>query len=279
MDGRIGRYYLTQGNLANQDKTQLATVVSLDPIHVHLDIDEATFMRLRKLADGPKGAKAMEIQIGLAGDDGYPHRAVVDFVDNRVNPATATIRVRAVLPNAKGLMLPGMFVRARLPIGEPAEALLVTDRVVQRKKAGAWLYVVNADNKVEVRYVKLGALQSDGLRVIASGLKKDDLVLVTGLNSVEPFMRIQPMRVAMPTLGGDEPKKEKKKPASEEASDVKAATWWISAKLKTARAKTIANAMSLAQARHRGILFRADSRHAVNPSADASPLKSKAAER
>jgi len=197
IDGRVGRFFMARGNLVKQDETNLTTLVSVNPIVVYLDIDEVTFFRVRKVIEGQKAAA---VDVGLASDKGYPRRAVIDFVDNQVAPETATVRVRAVLANAKNEMMPGMSVRARIPLGEPYDAVMVADQIVQSKNRNAWIFVVNADNRVETRFVKLGPLQSDGLRVIAGGLKKDEIVLVQSVTSVVPGMQIQPKRVPMASL-------------------------------------------------------------------------------
>jgi membrane fusion protein, multidrug efflux system len=213
ISGKISRYYLTKGNLVLQDQTLLTTIVSVDPMYVYFDMDEPTLLRIRRaINDGqipaPQEGK-FTLDFGLQGETDYPHKGTVNFFNNQVNPNTGSISVRAVVPNPKPnggtrLMSPGMFTRVRLPIGQPHNALLVIDRAITSEQGIKFVYVVDADNKVQQRRVKTGALQEDGLRVIEPGaeteLKADDLVVVGGLQQVRPKMIVQVDRVTMPTF-------------------------------------------------------------------------------
>jgi multidrug efflux system membrane fusion protein len=210
IDGQISRYFLTVGNLVNQDQTLLTTVVSLDPMYVFFDMDEPTLLRIRKARSAgalePAPGGQFPVLMGLQGEDGFPHRGTINFVNNQVNPATGSIAVRGVFPNPKPdgsprLLSPGMFVRVRLPIGQPHPALLVIDRAIGSDQGLKFVYVVDAENKIQYRRVTTGALQEDGLRVITQGLKADDRVLVGGLQQVRPHMEVQPEPRDMPTLG------------------------------------------------------------------------------
>jgi multidrug efflux system membrane fusion protein len=214
IDGQVSRYYLTLGNLVNQDQTLLTTVVSLDPMYVYFDMDEPTLLRLRKarnsgaIKPGPDGQ--FSVLMGLQGEEGFPHRGTVNFVNNQVNAATGSIAVRGVFANPKPgdgarLLSPGMFVRVRFPIGQPHEALLVIDRAIGFDQGLKFVYVVDGQNKVQYRRVTTGPLQEDALRVITQGLSPDDRVLVGGLQQVRPRMPIAPEPTAMPTLGQPSP--------------------------------------------------------------------------
>ncbi len=210
IDGQVSRYYYTIGNLVNQDQTLLTTIVSLDPMYAYFDMDEPTLLRIRRAvneglikrpADG-----VIPVLMGLQGEEGYPHRGKINFVNNQVNPTTGSISVRGVFPNPKGaggsrLLSPGMFVRIRLPIGEPHPALLVVDRAISSDQGLKYVYVLGADNKLEYRRVTTGAAQEDGLRVITSGLNPDDRVVVGGLQQVRPRMVVRPEEIPMPTPG------------------------------------------------------------------------------
>jgi multidrug efflux system membrane fusion protein len=209
IDGQVSRYYLTLGNLVIQDQTLLTTVVSLDPMYAYFDMDEPTLLRIRRaINDGrikrPQ-AGTIPVLMGLQGEDGFPHRGTINFVNNQVNPTTGSISVRGVFPNPRPpggtrLLSPGMFVRIRLPIGQSHPALLVIDRAIGFDQGLKYVYVLDAEHKAQYRRVTTGALQEDGLRVV-EGLRPDDRVVVGGLQQVRPRMQIRPDEVPMPTLG------------------------------------------------------------------------------
>ena len=128
IDGRVGRHYLTPGNLVTEDQTLLTTIVSLDPINVHFDVDGPTALRVRQtIKDGrskPYDNGRISVRMGLSTEEGFPHEGKIDFVDNRVNPTTGSLLVRAVFANPSSpggyrLLMPGMFARIRLPLGQP----------------------------------------------------------------------------------------------------------------------------------------------------------------
>ena len=237
IDGQVSRYYYTLGNLINQDQTLLTTVVSVDPMYAYFDMDERTLLRIRTAVNRGKikprrgaaglpeaaglaaaaGAAALEgraadlpVLMGLEGEDGFPHRGTLNFVNNVVNPSTGTIAVRGVFPNpappdGRRLLSPGMFVRIRLPVGQPAPALLVVDRAIGSDQGLKYAYVIGPDRKVQYRRVKTGPLQDDGLRVIEDGLKPDDWVVVGALQQLRPGMEAEPEPTAMPTPGAPTP--------------------------------------------------------------------------
>jgi multidrug efflux system membrane fusion protein len=208
-DGLVSRYYLTLGNLVTQDQTLLTTVVSTNPIYAYFDVDEPTLLRFRRAINAgqiklPQDG-VIPVYMGLQGEDGYPHQGSINFVNNQVNPTTGSISVRGVFQNPKPdkgarLLSPGMFVRIRLPFGQPHPALLVIDRAVASDQGLKYVYVVDAEDTAQYRRVTLGAVQEDGLRVIADGLKPDDRVVVGGLLQVRPRMKVRPQDVPMPSL-------------------------------------------------------------------------------
>jgi membrane fusion protein, multidrug efflux system len=210
IDGRVSRYYLTLGNLVNQDQTLLTTVVSQDPMYAYFDTDEPTLLRLlRAVSEGrikPARDGKNRVLMGLQDEDGFPHEGTVDFVNNQVNPTTGSITMRGVFPNPElpgevRLLRPGMFVRIRLPVSPPHPALLVIDRAIGSDQGMKYVYVVDADNKVQYRRVTTGPLQDNGLRVIEQGLKPDDRVVVGSLQQIRPRMEVRPDEMPMPTLG------------------------------------------------------------------------------
>jgi multidrug efflux system membrane fusion protein len=218
--GQVSRYYYTLGNLVNQDQTPLTTVVSLDPIYAYFDMDERTVLEIRKRINegkiqAPKDTTEIAAFLALENETGYPHRGTLNFVNNQVNPQTGTISVRAVFANRKPdlpsqdktkadkgrrLMMPGMFVRLHLPIGQAHAALLVADRAIGSDQGLKFVYVLDAEHKVQYRRVTTGALQEDGLRVV-EGLNPDDRIVVGALPQIRPRMEVEPEETAMPTIG------------------------------------------------------------------------------
>jgi len=214
INGMVSRYYLTLGNLVNQDQTLLTTIVSLDPMYAYFDMDEPTLLRIRKaINEGkirPKRANGVRVLVfmGLQGEAGFPHEGTINFVNNQLNPTTGSILVRGIFPNPKPeggtrLLSPGMFVKIRLPIGDPHSAILVIDRAISSDQGIKFVYVVDKENKVQYRRVTTTALQDDGLRVVTEGLKPDEWIVVSGLQQVRPRMTIRPEQGPMPSLGRD----------------------------------------------------------------------------
>jgi multidrug efflux system membrane fusion protein len=209
IDGRVGRYNLTIGNLVNADTTLLTTVVSQDPIYVYYDVDELTLLRLmrRLMASNadPLPLKKFPVYMGLADEDGFPHVGYINFANNVVNASTGTITVRGVFenpatPSTRRLLKPGMFVRVRFPNGEPHSALLVSEKALGTDQGRKYLLVVNDKNIVEYRPVTTGPLQDDGLRVIESGLKVGERVIVSGLQFARPKAEVRIELQPMPTI-------------------------------------------------------------------------------
>ncbi len=210
IDGIVSRYYYTLGNLVNQDQTLLTTVVSFDPMYAYFDMEERIVLRIRGMINAgtikvPPDRTNIPVYMALEGEEGYPHAGTLDFVNNTVNPSTGTISVRGVFPNplppgGRRLLTPGMFVRIHLPIGSPQPALLVVDRALGSDQGLKFVYVMDPDNTVRQRGVTTGPLQDDGLRVITKGLKADDWVVTGGLQQVRPKLKIEPEKMAMPSM-------------------------------------------------------------------------------
>jgi RND family efflux transporter MFP subunit len=177
--GRIGRFLVTPGNLVGPTlPTPLTTVVSVDPLYVYVDVDETRALQLGRTP----GAVA---RVGFAGEDGYPHEASLDFFDNRVDPQTGTMKVRAVLKNPDGRWVHGLFARVQLPAESAHQAVLIADLAVATDQDRRFVWVVGPDGKVEHRTVKLGPLNG-GLRVVREGLTPADRIVVRGLQRVRP---------------------------------------------------------------------------------------------
>lgn len=203
VDGRIGRALVTVGNLVGPTTTTpLATLVSVDPLYVYVDVEEARALRTaRPRVSGPSGAGEDRLtgRVGFAGEDGYPHEATMDFMDNRVDPATGTTRLRLVVPNPGGSLTPGLFARVQLPQGGAHQSLLISDRAVGTDQDRKYVYVVDHDDKVQYRAVKLGPLH-EGLRIVHDGLSPDDRVVVRGLQRVRPGAQVKPETVSMASV-------------------------------------------------------------------------------
>jgi len=205
--GRASRAEVTQGNLVVVGASGgplLTSIVSLDPIYVDFDGDERSLLRLRKAEVARDGSSAPEnvreakvtVLVALAGEDDFPNQGTLDSVDNKVDPSTGTIRIRAVLPNPKRLLTPGLFVRVRVPLSAPKDGVLVTDRAVATDQDRKYVLVVNDKNVVEYRQVKVGGLHG-GLRSIEEGLTPNDWVIVNGIQRVRPGVTVAPQKVAM----------------------------------------------------------------------------------
>jgi membrane fusion protein, multidrug efflux system len=192
LDGQVGRLAIDPGNLIMADQTILATLVSRDPMYVFFDIDERSLLRLRLSRQEDKGkTEKPPIAVGLAGEEGFPRRAVLDFTDNQVDPKTGTLCMRAVLPNKDGLLMPGLFVRVRLAMGAPHKVLAVPEQAVLVEMGERFVYVVNDKNVIEQRAVKMGP-SGEGLRVVTRGLKADERVVIGRLHKLQPGMSVRP---------------------------------------------------------------------------------------
>jgi RND family efflux transporter MFP subunit len=195
-DGVVTAHLVSVGELVGASSpTALASIVALDPIYVNFTVSEQDVLRIRAEA-ARRGITTAElrqlpVEIALQTEEGYPHAGKLDYVAPTVNQSTGTLAVRGVVPNPDRLLLPGYFVRVRVPIDQQGDALLVPDTALGSDQSGRYLLVVTGDNVVEQRKVQAGALDS-GLRVIESGLKGDDRVVVAGLLRVIPGQKVDP---------------------------------------------------------------------------------------
>lgn len=201
IDGRVGRAIVTEGNLVSSgpgEATLMATVVSLDPIYAAFDADEQTFLRhLGSARQSARSGQELPIRIALANDTDFPREGTLSFLDNRVDPATGTIRGRAIIRNKDGSLTPGLFVRLQLPGSNAYKGLLIQDRAVGTDLDKRFVLVVTAAGVVEYRVVTLGPIVDGGLRVVRSGLEPADKVIVNGLQRVRPGAKVTVDTVAM----------------------------------------------------------------------------------
>ncbi|ERK10209.1 MAG: efflux RND transporter periplasmic adaptor subunit [Pantoea sp.] len=199
IDGRASRAMITIGNLvtAGDSASVLTTLVSQDRVYVYFDVDEATYLRYQAMAREGQNRGALPVEIGLTGEQGYPHPGKVDFLDNQLTASTGTIRMRATLDNQQRQFTPGLFARVRLPGSADFTALLIDDKAVLTDQDRKYVYVVDASGKAQRRDIQPGEL-ANGLRVVQNGLKPGDKVIVNGLQKVfMPGMPVTAQTVAM----------------------------------------------------------------------------------
>lgn len=199
IDGRISYKMVTIGNLVNGgagQATLITTVQSVSPIYCYVDVDEHSVLKYeqlaaeRRLLDARAGSMPCYVQLG--NETGFPHKGVVDFVDNHVDPTTGTLRMRGVLKNESGLLIPGLFARLRLPGSGRYRALLAPETAIGNDQSERNVWVVDKSNKAALRPVKLGALFGD-LRAIESGVTADDRIIINGQMRVRPGVTVKPI--------------------------------------------------------------------------------------
>ena len=193
IDGRVGRAIVTVGNLVSSgqgEATLLTTVVSLDPIYATFEADEQTFQQFASHANG------LPVRMALPNEKTFDDEGRLDFIDNQIDPATGTIRGRAIFRNRDLKLTPGSFVRLQLPDRGVHRALLIRDRAVGTDLDKRFVYVAGPGGTIGYRPVQLGPI-IDGLRVVRTGLKPGDIVVINGLQHVRPGVQIQPVREPM----------------------------------------------------------------------------------
>ena len=195
--GRIGTHLVSVGNLiagsraATSPTTLLATLVSLDPIHLDFDMSEADFLAFSRERARLKGALADKVEIALSDETQFARQGTLDFVDNALNRSSGTIHARATVPNPDHLLVPGGFARLRLAVGAPAMALLVPDTAVLPDQSQHVVMTVSRDGVVVPKPVEIGDLRGS-LRVIRSGLAPDDRVIIDGMPHAAPGVKVAP---------------------------------------------------------------------------------------
>ena len=195
-DGIVSAHLVSVGELVGvASPTQLATIVQFDPIYVNFNVNEQDVLRIRTEAVR-RGLTAddlrqVPIEVGLQTETGYPHKGKLDYAAPTINQSTGTLAVRGVVPNADRILLPGYYVRVRVPIDLQEGALLIPDVALGSDQAGRYVLVVNGENIVEQRKVQTGPLEGD-LRVIESGLKADDRIVIAGLLRAIPGQKVDP---------------------------------------------------------------------------------------
>lgn len=198
IDGRISRRYVTQGNLiggGSQSSTLLTTIVSINPIHCYFDADEQAFLKYLRLSREGTRESSRDVKnpvyMRLVDEQGFPHLGHMDFVDNRIDPNTGTMRGRAIFPNDDNTLTPGLFAEVRLPGSGRYEAVLIPDSAIGSDQSEKFVYVVGEDNTIERRRIELGPI-AKGLRVIRSGLDGSETIVTRGLQRVFPGVAVTP---------------------------------------------------------------------------------------
>ena len=197
--GRVSRHLVSVGNLVqgsdNGASTLLTSIVSLDPIYIYFDVDEPTYLKNNKLWFEGKRPSSRDnsnpVQVALTGETKPSHEGKMDFVDNRMDVSTGTLRSRALIPNKDLSILPGQFGRVRLIGSSPYEALLVPDTAIATDQSRKIVFVVKDDNTVEAKTVVLGPIDED-LRVIREGLQAEDKVIIDGLQRARVGAKVSP---------------------------------------------------------------------------------------
>lgn len=196
ISGRVSRAAITAGNLVTADVTELTSVVSTDKVYAYFDADERVYLKYTELARQGRRGATTPVYLGLSNEDGNPHLGQMNFVDNQVNPATGTIRGRAVFDNSDGRFTPGLYARLKLVGSGTYSAVLITDEAVGTDLGKKFVLVMDGDNKSAYRAVELGP-KIEGLRIVRSGLSKDDTIIVKGLQRVRPGSPVAPETIPM----------------------------------------------------------------------------------
>lgn len=194
ISGRITRVNFDIGNLVGDGQSSLlASIVKVDPIYAYATLSEANVLRttaIRKIGSGEQ-ILDVPVELGIPGQSGYPIEGKINYSDPSFDGATGTLRTRGVFPNTQRELLPGMFVRMRIPVAQKADSLLVPERALGADQSGAYLLVVNHEGKVEYRAVKT-SVTIDGLRVVEGELTETDQVIVEGLLRARPGAKVVP---------------------------------------------------------------------------------------
>ena len=192
INGRVSKAEITLGNLVDATAV-LTSVVSLDRIYASFDGDEQTYLRVGTRAQ--RGQPAI-VKVGLTNEEGFPHEGKLEFVDNQLDATTGSVRMRATLANPDRLLAPGLFARIQIGSGVADKTVVINERAVGTDQSRKYVVVVGADSKAEYRPVTLGPVV-DGMRVVRSGLKAGEKIVVSGLQRVRPGAPVTVQMVAM----------------------------------------------------------------------------------
>jgi multidrug efflux system membrane fusion protein len=203
ISGRISRKLVTEGNLVRQNETLLTTIVQLDPIYFYFDIDERSFLAYQRMAaqgTSTANGSGLPIKVKLTDEKDFTHPGTLDFTDNRLDPATGTMRLRAVLPNKELFLTPGLFGLVAVPGSPKYQAVLVPDEAILTDLDRRYVYVVGEDGSVRQQPLRLGS-RTDNYRIVREGLKGDETIVVNGLQRVRlGGGKVTPQMVTLPPV-------------------------------------------------------------------------------
>lgn len=193
IDGRVSRALMTTGNYVSGASSLLTTLVSVDPIYIYADVDEASLLKFNALVDARKAAGdgRIPVELALADEQGFPHRGFVESFDNRLDPNTGTILLRAIFSNPEGRIVPGLFARIRVPTSGNRPAFLVEESAIGTDQSQKFVLTLGEGNTVEYRRVKLGPA-IDGKRIVREGLRAGEKIVVNGLQRARPGLPVSP---------------------------------------------------------------------------------------
>ncbi len=202
LSGRIGRKLVSEGNLVTADQTLLATVVSIDPIYLNFDIDERSYIAYtRRVQAGEqqsgRAGAGFDVRAGLLDERDMPRIGRLEFLDNRIDPASGTMRARATFPNKDGLLTPGLFGRVQVPGSNPYKAVLIPEEAIGADQDRRFVWVVADDGTVAIRLIRPGP-RIDGYRIVRTGLDGSERIVVVGLQRVRPGGRVTAQTIELP---------------------------------------------------------------------------------
>lgn len=206
ISGRVSRALLTEGNYVSGiagSATLLTTIVSVDPVYVYADVDENSLLKFNALAS-ERGAGAVPVELELADETGFPHKGSIESFDNRLDSNTGTILLRAVFPNSDGRIVPGLFARIRVPTSGSHNAMLVDEAAIGTDQAQKFVLMLGKDNTAEYRQVTLGPV-IDGKRIVRTGLKPGEKIIVNGLMHARPGAPVTPQEAVAEAPAKGEP--------------------------------------------------------------------------
>ncbi|WP_218354071.1 efflux RND transporter periplasmic adaptor subunit [Alteromonas lipotrueiana] len=196
ISGRVSRANITKGNYVTAGQSVLTSIVSTQKLYAYFDIDETTWLNYQQQKSS-EAVAAQPVAMRLANESDYKHWGKINFVDNQVNNDTGTLRVRAVFENEDNSLIPGLFAHLKLAGAKPIDGILVAEKAIGTDLNNKYVMVVNKDNKVEYRAVTMGDKVSGSLRIIKSGLKAQDTIVVNGLQRVRPGATVKPNQISM----------------------------------------------------------------------------------